>query len=105
MGMSSIILQPLKSHGHLFLGNIISGGKFALLPFPIAIAGFVYSWYKTSKVSTVIQEHFNPWKERGIEVDYRFPRTVGRRQKEAGRIVLTLPSTISDPNYTAVLEN
>ena len=78
---------------------------FALLPFPIAIAGFIYSWYKTSKVSTVIQEHFNHWKEKGIEIDYRFPRTVGRRQKEAGRIVLTLPSTISDPNYTAALEN
>ena len=78
---------------------------FSLLPFPIAIAGFFYSWYKSSKVPLVIQEHFLPWKDKGIDVQYRAPRTVGRRQKEAGRIILTLPSTMSDPNYIPTQDN
>ena len=53
----------------------------------------------------VIQEHFLSWKDKGIDVQYRAPRTVGRKQKEAGRIILNLPSTISDPNYTVTQDN
>lgn len=73
---------------------------FSLLPFPIAFAGFMYAWYKSSKVPIVIQDHFLPWKDRGIDVQYLSPRMVGRRQKEVGRIILTLPSTSLDSNYT-----
>ena len=78
---------------------------FALLPFPIAIAGFVYSWYRSSKVPMIIQDHFLPWKDKGIETEYRAPRTIGRRQKEPGRIIFTLPSITSDPNYATYQDN
>ena len=74
----------------------------AVVPFVIASFGFLYACVKSRKVEPIIQDHFTDWKERGVEVDYQSPRVIGRRQKQKGGIIFSLPTTISaqlSPQY------
>ena len=58
-----------------------------LIPLIILTASF-YAWYRTSRIDGILQNHFQDWRERGINVQYHRPR----RLKEPGRIVLILPT-------------
>ena len=70
----------------------------------IVLITYLYAWLRTQNVNSIIQNHFVPWKDKGIEIEYRAPEGLGQNEgcparnvKQIGCIVFTLPTSIPVP--------
>ena len=76
-----------------------------LLSILIVMSAYFYAWYRTKQIDGILQNHFQDWKDRGINVEYHRPymwlNMDGCKPdiaKVEGRIVITLPPWhVTDP--------
>ena len=102
-----VYLQGLHSPGFYASPQFVQ--KIGFISFVILLCvllGLVFNaHYRTKKVEMIVQNHFDDWKELGINVQYQFPqiprirwrRNEAQRLQDAGAILITMPSSASIP--------
>ena len=104
---AEFLILPGRYASPEFIGNVYRYSY--IISLCIVISGFSYAYYRTRKVNSIIQNHFQDWQERGIMVEYHpakhgyTRRGLSRYEGHVvrGHLDLTLPpiQAVASPPY------